>query len=127
MSAPMKMPRTKGDIKVQIGDKKTRLFLVPRDRAEGVVRLLQDFEVKDKEESIPWRNAVTDLIEKYSEAGAALKGARAKEAISQSDLAEKLGIPQSHISDMEHGRRTIGKNMAKRLAKALNVGYKVFL
>jgi len=28
---------------------------------------------------------------------------------------------------MEHGKRPIGKDMAKRLAKALKVNYRVFL
>jgi len=37
------------------------------------------------------------------------------------------GIPQSHISEMENGKRPIGKKRAKILAKALKVGYKVFL
>ena len=127
MSAPMKIPPTKKGIRVQIGDRKIRLFLVPKDRADGVVRLLQDFEVKEDQQTIPWRETVASLTQKYTEAGIALKGARIKENLSQSDLANKLGIPQSHISDMEHGRRTIGKNMAKRLSKVLNVGYKIFL
>ncbi|OGT47535.1 MAG: hypothetical protein A3E82_09680 [Gammaproteobacteria bacterium RIFCSPHIGHO2_12_FULL_38_11] len=123
----MKMSPTKNGIRIQIGDRKIRLFLVPKDRANGIVRLLQDFEVKEDQQTIPWRAVVADLTQKYTEAGVALKGARVKENLSQSDLANKLGIPQSHISDMEHSRRTIGKNMAKRLSKALNVGYKVFL
>jgi plasmid maintenance system antidote protein VapI len=28
---------------------------------------------------------------------------------------------------MENGKRSIGKEMAKRLGRALNIGYKVFL
>jgi ribosome-binding protein aMBF1 (putative translation factor) len=121
------MRRTKGEIKIQVGERKTRLFLVPKDRADGIVRLLQDFEVKDDGSIVPWRETVQDLIEKYTEAGVALKGARAKAGLSQNEVAEKLQITQSHISDMENGRRPIGKKMAKRLAEALNVGYKVFL
>ena len=127
MSAPMKTRRTKGEIKIQVGEKKARLFIVPKDRADGIVRLLQDFEVQEDASLIPWRETVQDLIEKYTEAGVALKGARAKAGLSQNELAEKLKIPQSHISDMENGRRPIGKKMAKRLAETLNVGYKVFL
>lgn len=123
----MKTPPIKNGVRVQIGEKKRRIFLVPRDRTDGLVRLIQDFEVKEDDQQIPWRESVSDLLQKYTEAGAALKGVRAKEGLSQNELAEKLGIPQSHVSDMEHGRRTIGKNMAKRLAKVLNVGYKTFL
>ena len=127
MSVPMKMRHTKGEVKIQVGEKRSRLFLVPKDRAEGIVRLLQDFEVNDDGQTIPWRESVQDLIEKYTEAGVALRGARAKADLSQNELAHKLGIPQSHISDMENGRRPIGKKMAKRLADVLDVGYKVFL
>ncbi len=127
MSAPMKTPPIKKGIRVQVGDRKVRIFLVPKDRANGIVRLLQDFEINEDQQTTPWREAIADLTQKYTEAGAALKGARIKENLSQNDLANKIGIPQSHISDMEHGRRTIGKNMAKRLAKVLNVGYKIFL
>jgi plasmid maintenance system antidote protein VapI len=42
-------------------------------------------------------------------------------------LAELTGIPQRHISEMENGKRVIGKELAKRLGKALKADYKVFL
>ena len=124
MSEPMKAPRTKGAIPIQVGDRKARLFLVPKTRAEDVVKMLRSYEVDD---SVPWRVVMQDLIDKYSEPGVMLRGARAKESLTQSELARRLGIPQSNISEMESGRRPIGKAMAKRLAKVLNVGYRVFL
>jgi len=37
------------------------------------------------------------------------------------------GIPRRHISEMEHGKRPIGKETARRLAKALKCDYRVFL
>jgi plasmid maintenance system antidote protein VapI len=37
------------------------------------------------------------------------------------------GIPQRHISEMENGKQIIGKEMAKRLTKALNTDYQIFL
>ena len=42
-------------------------------------------------------------------------------------LAELTSIPQRHISEMERGKRSIGKERAKKLAEALNVDYRVFL
>jgi plasmid maintenance system antidote protein VapI len=39
-------------------------------------------------------------------------------------LSELTGILQRHISMMETGKRPIGKEMAKRLGKALNIGYR---
>lgn len=37
------------------------------------------------------------------------------------------GIPQRHISEMENGKRPVGKTNAKKLAEALNVDYRLFL
>ncbi len=75
---------------------------------------------------IPWREAYP----KCSEAqliGKALAGARYKEGLTQVQLAKLTSIPQCHISEMENGKRTIGKELAKRLGKALNISYRVFL
>lgn len=59
--------------------------------------------------------------------GVMVKGGRVKEGLTQAQLAALVGIPQRHVSEMENGKRPIGKEMAKRLGKALNVSYKVFL
>ena len=59
--------------------------------------------------------------------GVFLAGARYREELSQRALAEKTGIPQRHISEMENGKRPVGKANAKKLAEALNVDYRVFL
>jgi transcriptional regulator with XRE-family HTH domain len=56
-----------------------------------------------------------------------LRGARIKAAITQTRLSELTGIPQRHISEMELGKRPIGKESAKKLALALIVDYRVFL
>ncbi len=74
-----------------------------------------------------WREAAKESIKKYTEAGLAIRGGRIKEDLTQKELAEILGVKPHHISEMEHGKRSIGKKMAHRLAKALNLGYKVFL
>jgi transcriptional regulator with XRE-family HTH domain len=76
---------------------------------------------------MPWREVASDEIAKAGEAAVALKGARARLGLSQSDLARRLGIPQSNLSKMESGARPIGKKMAARLAKALKTNYRVFL
>ncbi len=61
---------------------------------------------------------------KYS---VALRGARKKQGLTQKELAELSGIPQSHISNMENGKMEIGKERAKRLGKVLDVDYRIFL
>jgi plasmid maintenance system antidote protein VapI len=47
--------------------------------------------------------------------------------LTQAQLAEKIGVKRHHISEMESGKRPIGKDMAKRLADVLHTDYKVFL
>lgn len=59
--------------------------------------------------------------------GNALRGLRSREGLTQKQLAEIIGAKPSHISEMEHGKRPIGRDMAKRLARALRTEYKVFL
>lgn len=57
----------------------------------------------------------------------AIRAYRSRENLTQRQLAELTGIPQRHISEMENGKRVIGKELAKRLGKALKADYKVFL
>jgi antitoxin component HigA of HigAB toxin-antitoxin module len=57
----------------------------------------------------------------------AIRAYRHRENLTQRQLAELSGSPQRHISEMENGKQVIGKEMAKRLAKALHTDYRVFL
>jgi transcriptional regulator with XRE-family HTH domain len=56
-----------------------------------------------------------------------IRGGRGKEVLTQKQLAELTVIAQHHISEMENGKRPIGKETAKKLAAELNVDYRVFL
>ncbi|MEI8342865.1 MAG: helix-turn-helix transcriptional regulator [Verrucomicrobiota bacterium] len=55
-----------------------------------------------------------------------IRGGRGKEGLTQKQLAERIGVAQHHISEMENGKRPVGK-VAKKLAEVLNVDYRVFL
>jgi len=77
-------------------------------------------------EPIPWREVFPESTD-ATLPGVCRRGARAREWLTQKRLSEKAGIPICHISETENGKRPIGKTMAKRLGKALGVGYKVFL
>jgi transcriptional regulator with XRE-family HTH domain len=59
--------------------------------------------------------------------GSAIRGLRLREGLTQEQLAGRLGIKRNNLSEMENGKRPIGKNMAKRLAEVLHTNYKVFL
>ena len=86
------------------------------------IRTLVETLPKAKDELISWEQAFPE-----HHVGTALAGARHFAEFTQARLAEKIGVKRHHISEMEHNKRPIGKNMAKRLAKALNTNYKVFL
>ncbi len=59
--------------------------------------------------------------------GVYLRGIRLREDLTQQALAELTGISRSNISAMEHGKRPIGKELAKKLADTLNCDYRRFL
>lgn len=62
-----------------------------------------------------------------SHPGTALKGLRLREELTQEEMAARLKIPQSHLSDMEKGKRPITLAMAKKIEDAFGMGYKAFL
>lgn len=42
-------------------------------------------------------------------------------------MGKILKIPQGNLSQMEHGRRSIGQQMAKRLGELFKTDYRLFL
>ena len=59
--------------------------------------------------------------------GTYLKGIRYREELTQEQLAALTGISRRHISEMENGKRTIGKATARKLAEVLRADYRMFL
>jgi hypothetical protein len=72
---------------------------------------------------------VAEVFPEYAGKGqqVAIRAYRYRENLTQRQLSVLTLIPQRHISEMENGKRPIGKEMAKRLSKALKADYKVFL
>ncbi|PKN07065.1 MAG: XRE family transcriptional regulator [Deltaproteobacteria bacterium HGW-Deltaproteobacteria-8] len=99
------------------------LFRVQADKVDAARNAVAPFEVK--EATIPWREALGVTDDEVP--GRALRGSRFREGLTQKELSSLTGVPQRHISEMENGKRSISKAMAKRLGEALKVGYKVFL
>ena len=85
------------------------------------------YENFNKKKNISWREVFRKGIAVCTEAGLMLKGARAKSHLTQRELAEKIGVKTHHISEMEHGKRSIGKSMAHRFARIFKVDYRLFL
>jgi ribosome-binding protein aMBF1 (putative translation factor) len=63
----------------------------------------------------------------WNRGGVCIRGARGKEGLTQKQLSALTGIAQHHISEMENGKRPIGKETARKLAAVLNVDYRIFL
>lgn len=98
-------------------------FLVREEHVASARRVMEPYATtEDDEESIPWREAFPDYGPHT-----ALAGLRYRENMTQQALANRLGISRSNLSAMENGKRTIGKDMARRLGEALNVDYRLFL
>ena len=101
-------------------------FIGPIANMTSAIDIMKPLGFVDTSDSVPWR----ELFPEYKDEdlpGVCLRGGRYREGLTQKQLADMIGIPQRHISEMENGKRPIGKEMAKRLGKALNIGYKVFL
>ncbi len=67
------------------------------------------------------------INQKYTKPGALLKGLRARENLTQIELANQLQVTQSDISQMENGIRLIGRTIARRIEKLFDVDYRSFL
>jgi len=101
-------------------------YIGPKINVHKAHDALDELGFKDMGDAIPWREAFPDITDEEMP-GHILSGARYREGVTQKQLSEMTGIPQAHISAMEHGKRPIGKKNAKLLATALNTNWKVFL
>ncbi len=100
-------------------------FLGPTGKRDEAIGVLKALGFVDVTETVPWRDCFPYTDEQFP--GVCLAGARGKEGVTQRELSKMTGIPQRHISEMENGKRSIGKETAKKLGKVLNISYKVFL
>jgi DNA-binding XRE family transcriptional regulator len=81
----------------------------------------------EKEEPMSVNEALKDLCGNLPRWAIVLRGLRQREGLTQSAMGDLLGIPQGNISQMEHGKRPIGKQIAKRLANLFKTDYHLFL
>lgn len=56
-----------------------------------------------------------------------LAGLRYRDGLTQQKLGDLIDVSPKNISNMERGRRPIGKDIAKRLAKVFKTDYRDFL
>ena len=121
-------------MKTQTTEKFAEIHLrgVPSDKAEIIkeaiekILTLAGMPVQVQEEVDDRFHEIEEVFPDFH-VGTALRGLRSREDLTQKQLSQMIGAKPSHISEMENGKRPIGKEMAKRLAKALRTNYKVFL
>ena len=109
--------------------------LLPAPQAEGIPDLCTDFvahatpvtlEMLPDAARVPIQAVLPPPLQ-AERPGRLLAGARGKEGLTQRQLAALTGIPQRHISEMENGKRPIGKTTAKLFGKALKIDYRLLL
>jgi DNA-binding XRE family transcriptional regulator len=122
MLAVVKKPHTKIAAFKLIGhvDSETIRYLNGRFGKENVD---VDDEVIDVMES-EWFKSISKKITP----GSVVRTYRENLEMTQQQLAEKSGVGNSsYISDIEHGRRPISKNLAKKFAEIFNVSLEMFI
>lgn len=123
----MKKHRTKtvhftgtGKGKVLYARDNTHVYAIPQHVAKKyIVPTPKDLVLADE--------VFAGLNEELSKKGALLKGLRVRENLTQEAFAERIGVSQANLSKMEHGKRPIGKLIAKRISDAFGIDYRYFL
>jgi DNA-binding XRE family transcriptional regulator len=101
-------------------------YSIPISRL-GEVEAFLETQCEDDNSPVAWEILAKERIEKYKKSGLVLRGMRYREGLSQKKLAEKSGVTQNEISNIENGKRTVGKKIAEKLANALNFDYHLLL
>lgn len=100
-------------------------FTGPAAKVTAAIAAMRRLGFTAREEAKPWREALPFADDELP--GVFLAGARYREGLTQDQLAQATGIPRRHISEMEHNKRPIGKQTARKLAEALKVDARRFL
>jgi antitoxin component HigA of HigAB toxin-antitoxin module len=92
--------------------------------SEGIEAVLTVKQRADIDE-----NSTYSLEETFpdSHPGKALAGLRAREGLTQRQMAESLGISQSRLSELERGVRRITIDMAKKAAEMYGISHRSLL
>ena len=92
----------------------TILYVMDAGKTYAIPRKIAEKHLV-KEQSVASEDVFANLEQKLTKVGALLKGLRAREGLTQLEFSERIGVTQSNLSNMENGRRPIGKIVAKRI------------
>ena len=124
MQAHTKKHPTEKTIEVRFRGTPANLVKLRRLAQSLKVQDVSEWELEEKD-SYAVEEVFPELA--WNSGGVSIRGGRGKEGLTQKQLAELTGISQHHLSEMENGKRPIGKETARKLAAALKVDYRVFL
>lgn len=105
---------------------KNKAYAIPNQVMKKYVIVPRPVRIKI-EVAVPAEEVFADIEKKFTKAGVLLKGLRGREGLTQMQFAKKIHVTQANLSNMEHGKRPIGKQIAKRIEKAFKVNYRYFL
>jgi ribosome-binding protein aMBF1 (putative translation factor) len=100
---------------------------VVQEKLKKFLSDLDDDSCTSWEKGVAWRDLAAKRIDRYSESGIALRGARIREGISQKELSALTNMSQENLSRMENGKRVIGEKAAKKLGSVLKVDYHLLM
>jgi len=123
MLEPMKTHHT--EIKIKKGSR-YHSYKVPESVAKRIVGSISKY--KQEEKPVPWEEVVkADIEARGGNSSYFIKGAREAAGMTQTELAEKLGIQRTNLSNIEREKRPVGKELAKKIGEIFKVDYRVFL
>ena len=114
-----------GHTKMRLIEERLVRYLGPADIIEKINSYAVKLGLKIIEDTVSFHEAFPEY--QGNEARMSLNGYRCREGLTQQQLADIAGVPRRHISEMEHGKRPIGKANAKKMADALHCDYRRLL
>ena len=95
-------------------------------RHSGSSLHIEDNAGDDERVNIEESDWYRKMKDKYTPASN-LAFCRKEKKLTQAEIGSLLGVPGQYVSDMEHGRRAISREMAEKIAAALDSPVTLFL
>ena len=113
-------------VKTHLTENENRVRITGKDAAKILAMLKRHFRVSVVETSRPGDDELIDAnASEYSRANQwrLLAGYRLKAGMTQRELARRVGMTQSVVSEYERGKRTMTEKAAMRFAAALGIDH----
>ena len=107
--------------------RKTKTFVMPFAAGKRVEDFIAARIKPAAKDSVAARQVLPELADDTMRPATLLRAARYRANLTQKNLADRLGVRQHHLSEMENGKRPVGKQMAKRLAEIFKCDYRLFV